>query len=227
MKPILFNAEMVRAILNDQKTATRRVIKPQPKHVHTIFGPSDEEDGKFEFLCGCIEDGLCLDWIEAVKMPYQPGDVLYVRETWQYAFDLNEYDQIIEETGRYFYAADDPVPFNDWIMPDGTHRDAMPWRPSIHMPKAAARLFLQVTDVRVERLQDITPVGLRMEGIQVSPIFDAWDCEMSPEAMRRFEFERIWDNTIKKKDITRFGWNANPWVWVIEFERIDKGEADL
>lgn len=216
MKPILFNTNMVCAILNGQKTATRRVIKLQPEHVHTILGPSDEEGGMFEFLCGCVKGGVCLDWIKMVKMPYQPGDVLYVRETWSTHYTADSGEKL-----TYCYKADG-TDLNAECLPGENNR----WYPSIHMPKKAARLFLQVTDVRAERLQDITPVGLRMEGIQVSPIFDPWDCEMSPEAMRRVEFERIWDSTIKKKYITQFGWNANPWVWVIEFERISRKEAE-
>lgn len=95
--------------------------------------------------------------------PYHPGDILYVRETWQYMYDLDGNDQIIEDTGRYVYAADG---FNvdTWINPDGTHRFGIPWRPSIHMPKEAARIWLKVTDVRVERLQDITIAEVIKEG---------------------------------------------------------------
>lgn len=214
MKPILFNTDMVRAILDGRKTVTRRVVKPQlPATSHVL-----NMDG--EFAWAFWEDGET-HWL---KTPYQTGDILYVRETWQYAFDLDENERIIEGTGRYLYAADNSVPFDNWVMPDGMHRDTMPWKPSIHMPREAARIFLRVTNVRVERLQDISPMGLRMEGVKI-PQSDEWDCEMSPDVMKLFKFAEPWDSTIKPKDIKRYGWDANPWVWVIEFERIDREEA--
>ena len=87
------------------------------------------------------------------------------RETWQYAYDLDGNEQPIEGTGRYMYAADDlPEPFGFCVNPDGTHRDSMPWRPSIHMPREAARIFLRVTNVRVERLQDMSREDAVFEG---------------------------------------------------------------
>ena len=195
MKPILFNAEMVCAVRSDQKTATRRVIKPQPRPHQNI-----EKDGDTFRYCGA---GEC-------KPPCLPGDVLYVRETWalQMGIYWHTAGLVVDKNGRDAHGTEVP----------------QKWRPSIHMPKEAARIFLRVTDVRAEQLQDISPVGLRMEGIR-APQADEWGCEMSPEVMTRFEFERIWDTTIKKKDIDHFGWEANPWVWVIEFERISREEA--
>ena len=96
------------------------------------------------------------------------------------------------------------------------------WRPSIHMPKEAARIFLRVTDIRVERLQDITYEGCKAEGFDGAFFTD--DTEGLPAiAIRRFS--RLWDSTIKKKNIGLFDWEANPWVWVIEFERISQKEA--
>lgn len=216
MKTILFNTDMVCAILNNTKTTTRRAIKPQPEG-QPILMPSYSAWPGYFAINGTPK---------VIKPPYQPGDILYVRETWQYAFDLNGNEQIIEETGRYLYAADDPVPFNDWIMPDGTHRDTMPWHPSIHMPKEAARIFLRATDVRAERLQDIDDEGAKAEGAN----FRNGKHVGFEEKMRRSAIERfaeIWDGTIKKKDRGRYGWETNPWVWVIDFERIDRNETNL
>lgn len=222
MKPILFNTDMVRAILDGRKTATRRCVKPRSKNACGFYVTFRKSDNAFMGIYDYDENERQFD--NSQIPPAQVGDFLYVRETWQHAFDLDENEQIIEGTGRYLYAADNSVPFDNWVMPDGTHRDTMPWRPSIHMPKEAARLFLRVTDVRVERLQDISPMGLRMEGVKI-PHSDEWDCEMSPDVMKLFKFAEIWNSTIKPKDIKRYGWDANPWVWVIEFERISREEA--
>lgn len=220
MKPILFNTEMVRAILNGQKTATRRIIKPQPKHVHTILGPSDEEDWTFDFLCGCIENGVCLDWIETVKMPYQPGDILYVRETW------NKVKLESESEWHYEYRAscENPSYFSNGFMAE--------WRPSIHMPKEAARIFLRVTDIRVERLQEMPHDAPKKEGIHYCECPDGFtwnshttmqDCYINPMGAMK----ALWNSTVKKSDLEIYGWDANPWVWVIEFERIIREKATL
>ena len=217
MKPILFNTEMVKAILDGRKTATRRLVKPQPKGAHTIMD-CDVENHTFEIMCGNGgEGGIFMDWSETVKAPYWTGDILYVRETWQYAYDLDGNDQIIEETGRYVYAADG---YNTGVNPDGTHKDHMPWRPSIHMPKEAARIFLCVTDVRVEQLQDITPDECVEEGVS-NGFMNFYEMRDYPTAFGN----EIWNGTIKPKDRALYGWDANPWVWVIEFERISKEEA--
>ena len=226
MKPILFNTEMVKAIMDGRKTVTRRLVKFKA--------------GQNPQWTGYVPDGAVIYGshnIPAVKSPYQPGDVLYVRETWQYAYDADGNDQIIEETGRYLYAADDPAPFNDWIMPDGTHRDSMPWHPSIHMPKEAARIFLRVKQVSVERLQDITEEQAIAEGCTGVPCdcsntFVAGgtlccaDCNNTGwREPPTLDFFALWDSTIKPADLPTYGWDANPWVWVIEFEKISKEEA--
>lgn len=210
MKPILFNTEMVKAILDGRKTATRRALADGEcfEKRHGL----DRKPYKFKTGEWRFDKQTAFDDYKTytLKSPYQPGSVLYVRETWalQQGVYWHKAGLVVDENGRDAHGTEVP----------------QKWRPSIHMPKAAARIFLRVTDVRAEQLQDISPVGLQMEGIQV-PQADEWDCEMSPEVMRRFEFERIWDSTVKKKDIDRFGWNANPWVWVIEFERITREEA--
>ena len=204
IKPILFNTDMVRAILDGRKTCTRRVAKNVPDHTHRI--EPIYENGRFQFDCFYSSYVAALDADADFCMPcfppYQQGDILYVRETF-----------IQAAAHTFWYKADD----NSW-MPEGLH-----WRPSIHLPKAAARIWLKVTDVRVERLQDITFDSCKNEGI-----YDDYKTysEAYANNLRRVAypkaFARLWDSTIEKSDIDRYGWNANPWVWVIEFERCEK-----
>lgn len=201
IKPILFNTEMVRAILDGRKTCTRRVIKPQPdeKHTFTLGFVTDSTEKK---EVGCF--GFGIDEyggsIQYVKPPYgyAPGDILYVRETWKKA-----------PNGYYYY--------EDWQRNDIA--DVTKWKPSIHMPKEAARIWLKVTDVRVERLQEITSEQICREGVEVE-----YPHVLNGEE-KRYAFSRLWDSTIKKSDLDRYGWNASPWVWVIEFERCEKPEG--
>lgn len=192
--PILFNTEMVRAILDGRKDATRRIVKD--------FIPDDAVWGYTAFThkgyisCrGTFADG---DGEKFFKLPCEPGDILYVRETWKKA-----------PNGYYYY--------EDWQRNDIA--DVTKWKPSIHMPKGAARIWLKVTDVRVERLQEITIDDIRNEGLS-SMAVHAGDMEIAIE-----EWKNLWNSTIKKSDLDRYGWDANPWVWVIEFERCEKPEG--
>lgn len=191
IKPILFNTEMVRAILDGRKTCTRRLVKPQPDEKLTFpLGFVTDSTEKKEVGCfgfGINEYG---GFIQYAKLPYQTGDILYVRETWKKA-----------PNGYYYY--------EDWQKDDIA--DVTKWKPSIHMPKEAARIWLKVTDVRVERLQDMTDDDAEAEGC-----FDYTSTALG--------FFDVWDSTIKKSDLDRYGWNANPWVWVIKFERCEKPE---
>lgn len=201
IKPILFNTEMVRAILDGRKTCTRRVIKPQPNEKHTFpFGfvtDSTEKKVVGYFGFGIDEYGGSIQY---VKPPYRyaPGDILYVRETW---CDDRQFTHA-STPGRYFYKASESGNFK--------------WHPSIHMPKEATRIWLKVTDVRVERLQDITSEQISREGVEVE-----YPHVLNGEE-KRYAFSTLWNSTIKKSDIDRYGWDANPWVWVIEFERCEK-----
>ena len=219
-KPILFNTEMVRAILDGRKTCTRRIAKG--------FIPDDALWGYTAFTPkGYIScRGLYADGYgeKFYKLPYQPGDILYVRETF-----------IQAAAHTFWYKADDKA----WMSKD------LLWKPSIHMPKEAARIWLKVTDVRVERLQDITEDGAKAEGMPDSfdyPVDKAYcplckgegiigtvdvhslghmdvDCPYCDSYRKRFE--NLW-NSINQKCLDCYGWDANPWVWVIEFERCEK-----
>lgn len=230
IKPILFNTEMVRAILDGRKSCTRRVIKPQPDEKHTYpLGFVTDSTEKKEVGCfgfGIDEYGGSIKY---VKPPYQPGDILYVRETWQYLYELDGNEQIIEGTGKYYYAATDTIPFDTYVDASGVTHERVPWHPSIRMPKEAARIWLKVTDVRVERLQDITPKGAESEGVGNLFYDDIgygeknYGTEVDTEyGIAKEQFAWLWESTIKKSDLDRYGWDANPWVWVIEFERCEK-----
>ena len=140
-------------------------------------------------------------------MPCEPGDILYVRETWGHPISLNSDKQ-------YVFRADK-------IAESGFKNDSHIWYPSIHMPKEAARIWLKVTDVRVERLNDITDKDAEREGAQPDYPFD-YDVDKWPNLEH---FKKIWNSTIKKSDIDRYGWDANPYVFVIEFERCEKPEG--
>lgn len=216
-KPILFNTEMVRAILDGRKTCTRRIVKIQPDGKHTFpLGFVTDSTEKKEVGCfgfGINEYGGSIQY---AKSQYQPGDILYVRETWEHfeccCCEGDEHGNCYREPqqsvlnknyGCYMYRATDEI-----------YGDAR-WHPSIHMPKEAARIWLKVTDVRAERLQDIDIDGIYREGLS-SMAVHAGDKDIALK-----EWKILWNSTIKKSDLDRYGWDANPWVWVIEFERCE------
>lgn len=139
-----------------------------------------------------------------ITPPYQSGDILYVRETF-----------IQAAAHIFWYKADD----KPWMSKD------LLWKPSIHMPKEAARIWLKVKDVRVEQLQDITGLSIQKEGIELDPNECAGKFDFISELF--FLFQKLWDSTIKKSDLNRYGWDANPYVWVIEFERCEKPKEEM
>lgn len=242
MKPMLFNTEMVRAIQNDRKTVTRRVIKYSPlSNDWKVYNPLGKIDGLISSKGRVFNS----------KPPCKIGDILYVRETW-----IEKPEEI---GGGYFYKADI---HSGWD-------EAYNWRPSIHMPKEAARLFLRVTDVRVERLQNITEEQAIKEGVAHTfdhltdaeyerfaatldnPSMkksdwgyknylwhgnfgscgtgnkksDAWEYQFSEYPDARNSFFSLWNSLLPLKDWYIYGFDANPYVWVIEFEKISKEEA--
>ena len=206
--PILFNTEMVRAILDGRKTVTRRCVKPKRKDAcgfNVVHRRSDNAFmGIYEFDENENEYG------DPQTPPYEVGDILYVRETW-----CNANKEGVEPD--YYYFAD------TFICEDYDERE-WKWSPSIHMPKEAARIWLKVTDVRVERLQDIDEDGAKEEGSNYRNGKNVgWEEKMRRTAVERFA--EIWDSTIKKADTDGYGWKANPWVWVIEFEPCEKPDG--
>lgn len=187
--PPLTSDDMVRALLDNRKTVTRRVVKMPAAVTSKTVDRVCVKDGAAHFSWSWSEAFSGFD----VKMPYRPGDILYVRETWEQTED------------GYAYKADSHCHYTaDWK-----------WRPSIHMPREAARIFLRVTDVRVERLQDVTEEDAIKEG-----------CTAHGGNLALDEFEVVWHNTLKPTDRSIYGWAANPWVWVIEFERCERKKGD-
>lgn len=211
VKPILFNTEMVRAMLEGRKTCTRRVVKPQPKSnlCYTFAGggcgtwgypsPSAHEIWGEEYK---LPDDITKDDLEKQwNPPCHTDDILYVRETWCSAYDGE----------KYFYLADKLTNREERSL---LNYDDVKWHPSIHMPKEAARIWLKATDVRVERLQEITETQAQAEGCNSGLL--------TGPCTARGQFENLWNSTIKKPDADKYGWSANPWVWVIEFGRCEK-----
>lgn len=219
MKPILFNTEMVQAILEGRKTVTRRVIKPQPYIMNAGWSNILQIGNKGPLFPGC--DNPKSSDVRWRFCNYMPGDIIYVRETWYYEehmHDLTEGEPDLPSgkyLHRYVYKADnEDYPVNVGVGKHG-------WKPSIHMPKEAARIFLKVTDVRVERLKDTTEEQAIKEGItNTSKGFKEWVAGWSRSAYI-MSFSELWNSTIKKQDLDEYGWDSNPWVWVIEFERVE------
>ena len=196
MKPILFNTEMVCAILDGCKSSTRRLIKPQP-------------EGKVAHFTGFntdywAEEKKTPTGLVAVEMkrPFEVGDILYVREKWCLRYDGE----------KYFYFADKNTNREE---PQLLDYDDVRWHPSIHMPKNAARLFLKVTAVKAERLQDF--LCCRDEILKEGVSFDNYETATS-------QFKDLWNSTIRPEDAVVYGFDANPWVWAVEFERCEKPE---
>lgn len=189
-KPILFSGPMVRAILEGRKTQTRRVVKPQPLQP----GPQclrlySRPDGLFVW---CSESGVALMEPHEMRCPYgQPSDRLWVRETWGK-----------DDSGDFVFRADD---WCECPTADGK------WKPSIFMPRSASRIALEITAVRVERLQSITNDDARAEGIQDQPP-RSW---LGGGWREKAAYQDLWE-TINGPG----SWSKNPWVWCLEFRRL-------
>ena len=203
MKPILFSTAMVRAILTGQKTMTRRVCKPLTLNypAHAYLNETPEQ------------------WLARWnhKPPYKPGDILWVRETWYYEEHMHDLTAGEPDlpggrySHRYIYRASSPdYPVNVGVGEHG-------WRPSVFMLREAARIFLKVTEVRVERVQEILCGDMKREGcIPAIVTGGQW------QQWQRDYWIPLWDSINAKRG---YGWDKNPWVWAISFERIEKPEV--
>lgn len=254
-RPVIFNSEMVRAILDGRKTQTRRVMKVQPK-------PSETRPGDFWFSSKKLESMVhvsdftpgnspiadCHLFFQEHCCPFgQVGDRLWVRETWgviSHAFD--ESDRIIDwvpdrpataihempfgngyYSGHAIYAADGEFAWGD---EDGQGERSY-WKPSIHMPRKASRILLEITAVRVERMNDISEEDAKAEGVKPAGdmLPDYPDTFLTPKgdfATAKVAFQRLWQSIYGEES-----WAVNPWVWVIEFKQVsarevERGKAD-
>lgn len=227
ISPILFNTEMVQAVLDDRKKTTRRIIKPsqyiiskfnkrQPAEVLALKSKTNEpwiSMTDAEFIAA------------SYKPRYNPGDILYVRETWDFA-------ECITCDGRYNRSQamncydlqaveyDDGNSISDGCFiykADCKDSGRIIWRPSIHMPKQAARIWLKVNNVYVQHIDDMTLDDFLKEGVVIRP--EAFNDPENAYLQAKEEFQRIWESTLKGHDKECYMWDENPWIWAIEFER--------
>lgn len=225
-RPILFNSLMVQAILEGKKTCTRRIIKEKYENADITWF-KNKYGKRLVYMQNDTKEIINKDGIkrcqvkacEEIKKPYEIGDILYVRETWWKGDILNANEEI-EESGVILYAADGEIK-------EDLDYEAIKWRPSIHMPKKIARIFLEVIDVRAERLQDITEDEAIKEGIRAytkdGEVFkyavDESQYKWSEMPRKPIEpFKKLWDSCYNWPKC----WDYNPWVWVIEFKRIER-----
>jgi hypothetical protein len=206
-KPIIFSAPMVRALLDGRKTQTRRVLKPQPSAEHYLSSSMVEG-------ISAIFRNTHTGYRQDVPLPYAPGDRLWVRETWQRAWEADEDGNPATPEQTYYRA--DGEPFGAWEGADGEVHDAMPWRPSIHMPRWASRITLLVTDVRVQRVQDISEEDTLAEGLL--PFDNGWAADSEGRCWHptaRGSFSHLWDMVYGVD-----AWDRNDWVAAYTFERL-------
>ena len=250
IKPILFKTEMVRAILEGRKSCTRRNVKSQqligmlPDKCKNGAPEEFLKEKKLMFKPYC--DMTDIELINtAYKAPYQPGDILYVRETWQ-CWRAHRYEATADI--RFRAGGDDVrlqfangntdsinrLDYDTFVHKWFSHNGE--WKPSLFMPKEAARIWLKVTDVRVERLQEITEDQTEEEGFLFTPpclhMTGENYCDIDGPCTSEIKYcdmgagelfgKVLWNSTIKKSDLDRYGWDANPYVWIIEFERCEK-----
>jgi len=219
-KPILFSSEMVNAILEDRKTQTRRVIKS--RHESGLFQVAKNPEGKVTSIDSLDWDESVLDQANDIQPKFYKGDVMWVRETFRkahhYGFDYEFFQYKDGSTNTHCEIID-----KDQILHDDK------WKPSIFMPKEACRIFLEVTNVRVERLQDLSEEDAIAEGVKKHSDYGSTGYKLytDPEAAYTdidaiWSFESLWES-INGKD----SWNQNPWVWVYDFKRIAKPESFL
>lgn len=205
-RPILFNTDMVRAILEGRKTETRRIVKfkdlpLEPLHHNIWKSQSGWQDGDMKIKC-----------------PYgQVGNRLWVRETYHFVaenYQIEEYKKglVCKNDLSLIYRTDLP---NHKIIDGG-------WTPSIFMPHWASRITLEITEIKVERVQDITEEGARAEGIIYENIHDAVHNLKNPIPYSPWVggFAQLWNSINKKRG---FSWESNPWVWVVKFKIINNG----
>lgn len=195
-RPILFNTEMVQAVLSGRKTQTRRVIKTQ-----SLIGKAGEINtgGMTKAMWIKVNKELPESFGVKYFCPYgKPGDRLWVRETW---WQLNN----TEPRGEYIYKAD---------LPESEGK----WKPSIFMPRSACRIILEVVNIRVERVRDITPRDCMAEGIKGT----GKNFDIVPKDGWKYSFQKLWNSINESRG---YGWEKNPFVWVVEFKKLENANG--
>ena len=215
--PILFNDEMVRAILDGRKTQTRRVMKVQPptdEHqlLHVMCSSNRRQEGKSHWALLNAEKTLVIEGHKRFfSCPFgKPGGQLWVREAHAFV------PQTAYRCSTGIYQQVNPNDnYEACVYRQNFDRSrSFPWRPSIHMPLWASRIMLEITDIRVERLQDISEKDARAEGVPGEKEANAAGLDWFDKPRRAFRF--LWQSIIGPES-----WDENPWVWVIEFKRVD------
>ncbi|HBR3649333.1 hypothetical protein [Klebsiella pneumoniae] len=237
---MIFNGEMVRALLDGRKTQTRRPIKWKQTRFTEI---GEREDGS-KWPWSEDAEHACDFWHPC---PFGAvGDRIWVRETWatlgnedgccvDWEGNLCKGDE--RSAARIYRASCEQRPgdYGLWSIPDDAywkphtkeHKFEGAWRPSIHMPRWASRILLEITDVRVERLNAISEEDAEAEGIDMEALYDSQDCydciadhNMTGRPTVTGAFKYLWESIYGEE-----GWKSNPWVWVIEFKRVEGGAA--
>lgn len=249
--PILFNTEMTRAILEGRKGCTRRICKDANEYTVPDMDFFDADKRTYAVHNFADQEHTEQLSIAERTCPICPGDILYVRETWQ-CWRAHRYEATADirfraggDDVRLQFAngstdSIDRYDFDTFVHKWFSHNRE--WKPSLFMPKEAARIWLKVTDVRVERLQEIDEYGVWDEGFKFKPpcltivSADGHTCELDGPCMSSIKYcdmtmgelfgRELWNSTIKKSELDRYGWDANPFVWVVSFERCEKPEVN-
>ncbi|PKO03060.1 MAG: hypothetical protein CVU43_04575 [Chloroflexi bacterium HGW-Chloroflexi-5] len=217
-RPILFSGEMVRAILEGRKTQTRRVIKPQPSW---RYPGNYERSYTMSFIrgvwCATVGFGMAQEGYRFFNCPYEKGMMLWVREaylpdppadgTWDDVVYMGCKNAPLSMIPEKFRNQSHCLYKSTWKGLD------LIWKPSIHMPRWASRILLEVVSVRVERVQDISLKDINAEGTPYT-----LDPAKRPYGTRHEQFQRLWDSINEKRGLP---WESNPWVWVIEFKKVE------
>lgn len=232
-KPILFSTPMVQAIIAGSKTVTRRIMKtqiPPCDHQQYVEAPWKDDPTKWytsdgiNWCCALCGNGTQYsNQFQGIKSPVQPGDILWVRETWRKYFQTDEFGYTDFSKELIEFKSDNPPMIyqidcdgSQEFNKDGTEK-FIPWKPSIFMPKSAARIWLEIVSVRPERLQDITEEDAVREGIEDSPFMPTrWKMYSGSYDMTEYpvtSFASLWESINGPES-----WDANPWVWRIEFK---------
>jgi len=229
MKPVVLDTMMVRAILDDRKVSITQIVEPQPEGV---IAPEEGfvnicEDGtvvgRQRYLDDFSHDVEVYSIDFPVKSEINIGDVLYVQEKWKYKPREIELGHTTGDISEQIKESDEFIYYETDMMP---HLLDMKWEPASSMPQKAARIFLKVTDVMAERLQDITFEQMVKEGFKDIDITSSIETQIGQYLNSCGQFKKLWNDTTKEQDLVKYSWETNPWIWLREVERCEKSEVE-